>query len=118
MPRSLQKNPKVNQSKGITAFDVADFGNELNEPLNVLHPSGLVVDEYMRLTHKVFYSIREIYLKHVGKYDWYLKADLDTFVHINNLREFLRDKNPASPSTFGYDFKVIVDGGYHSGKSS
>ena len=32
----------------------------------------------------------------------------------NNLRAFLRDKNPNLPITYGYNFKIIVQKGYHS----
>jgi hypothetical protein len=59
---------------------------------------------YQNLKNRVLYYVFII-----------IKADLDTFVHVNNLREFLKDKNPKAPITFGYDFKVIIDGGYHSG---
>jgi glycoprotein-N-acetylgalactosamine 3-beta-galactosyltransferase len=53
--------------------------------------------------------------KYNNKYDWYLKADDDTFVFVDNLRLFLNDKNPNLPVDYGYDFKVKVEGGYHSG---
>ena len=72
-------------------------------------------DTYSKLTYKVLYSIKDIYKKYRQRYDWFLKADLDTFVHVDNLRYFLRDKDPKSPVTYGYDYKVIVDHGYHSG---
>jgi len=44
-----------------------------------------------------------------------LKADDDTFIFVDNLREFVSNKNSSLPVTYGYDFKVIVDHGYHSG---
>ena len=34
---------------------------------------------------------------------------------MDNLREFVTDKNASMPVTYGYDFKVIVQNGYHSG---
>jgi hypothetical protein len=83
LPISLQARPIYNTTNR-TDDGAGSFGNEIDEPLNILHPSGLYVDEYMRLSFKVFYSIREIYLKYWKEgydgYDWYLKADLDTFV--------------------------------------
>ena len=48
-------------------------------------------------------------------YDWYLKADDDTYIFMDNLRDFLKTKNSSSPVTFGYDFKTDVPYGYHSG---
>ncbi len=44
-----------------------------------------------------------------------MKADEDTFIFVNNLRNFLKSKNPNEPVTFGYDYRVYVDSGYHSG---
>lgn len=80
----------------------------------LLHPDGLHNDEYSKLTDKVLLSFRNIYKKFNG-YDWYLKADDDTYIHVENLREFLKDKDPKQPVTYGYDFKLLVDHGYHSG---
>ena len=34
---------------------------------------------------------------------------------MDNLREFISDKNASLPVTYGHDFKVIVERGYHSG---
>ena len=48
-------------------------------------------------------------------FDWYLKADEDTFIFIDNLRQFVADKNASLPVTYGYDFKLKVEQGYHSG---
>ena len=44
-------------------------------------------------------------------YDWYLRADDDTFIFFENLKSFLRDKNQKSPVTYGFDFKLLVEGG-------
>ncbi len=82
--------------------------------LNILQPPGLKEDKYSLLTDKVYLSIKYIYEKY-NNYDWYLKADDDTFIFINNLRNFLANKNSSMPVTYGYDFKVIVENGYHSG---
>jgi hypothetical protein len=90
-------------------------GKEVNEPVNLLHPTEMVEDEYYKLTYKMFYTIKDVYLKYSGHYDWFLKADLDTFINVDNLKEFLSDKDPNFPTTFGYDYKVIVERGYHSG---
>ena len=82
--------------------------------LKLLQPPGYLEDKYSLLTDKVYLTIKYIYEKY-NNYDWYLKADDDTFIFINNLRNFLADKNSSQPVTYGYDFKVIVDSGYHSG---
>jgi hypothetical protein len=102
---TLSSNP-IEETDGVSKYKYNNFsnffGNEIGEPLNVLHPEGYFEEDvYMKLTHKVLYAVRSVYMKHYGKYDWYLKADTDTFVHVNNLKEFLKDKDPTSPVTYG-----------------
>ncbi len=46
---------------------------ELNDPIPLLHPAGLVNDTYLRLSDKVFLTYKHIY-KRYNDYDWYLKA--------------------------------------------
>lgn len=89
--------------------------SELND-INylIMHPNDLIEDKYSKLTKKVFSAIKQIYAQ-FGNYDWYLKTDDDTFIEMYNLRKFVQDKDPNSLVTYGYDFKVIVDKGYHSG---
>jgi glycoprotein-N-acetylgalactosamine 3-beta-galactosyltransferase len=67
----------------------------------------------------MFYTLKYLYeQQRVDPYDFYLKADDDSFIFVDNLREFLRNENSSEPATFGYDFKVIVPKGYHSGGGS
>lgn len=66
----------------------------------ILQPPGLVNDTYDGLTEKVFLTYKYVYAEY-GDYDWYLKADDDTFVFMENLRTFLADKNSSQPVTFG-----------------
>jgi len=68
----------------------------------------------MKLTDKVFMTFKYIFV-HYKNYDWYLKTDDDTFIFMDNLREFLNTKNESQPVTYGYDFGMIVQNGYHSG---
>ena len=82
--------------------------------MNILHPPDLLIDHYDKLTDKVFSTVKYLY-QNYNKYDWYLKADDDTFIFVDNLRKFIQEKNKSQPVTFGYDFKVLVEHGYHSG---
>ena len=84
------------------------------ENMNLLQPPGYAVDKYNKLTDKMFSSIIYLY-KHFNDYDWYLKADDDTFIFVENLGKFLSKKNKTSPVTYGYDYHCYVDRGYHSG---
>jgi len=79
---------------------------------NVLKPEGLMIDQYDKLTDKVYKSFKDVYINH-RNYDWYLKADDDTFIFNDNLRLFLADKNQNDPVTFGYHLKGY--GGFLSG---
>jgi glycoprotein-N-acetylgalactosamine 3-beta-galactosyltransferase len=80
----------------------------------ILEPPGMANDTYSKLTDKIYLTIQYVYNFH-NDYDWYLKADDDTYIFVENLLKFVSDKNPSSPVTYGYDFKVIVQNGYHSG---
>ncbi len=84
------------------------------KPVPILQPKGLINDEYERLTTKIFLMYKDIYSRY-SQYDWYFKADMDSYVFVDNLRSFLKTKNSSSPVTFGYDFKRLVAHGYHSG---
>lgn len=85
--------------------------------INILKPPGMIDDGYQKLTDKVFSAFKYVYNVY-HDYDWYLKADDDSFIFVDNLRKFLSDKNSSNPVSYGYDFKVIVDYGYHSGGGS
>lgn len=84
--------------------------NHLLEPENLSNESG----NHRRVTEKVFATLAYAYTTY-SRYDWYLKADDDTFIFVRNLRKFLADKNSTEPVTYGYNFRVRVPGGYHSG---
>jgi glycoprotein-N-acetylgalactosamine 3-beta-galactosyltransferase len=88
--------------------------SQLNEIADILQPTGLIEDSYGKLTDKVFLTLKYLH-KSYNDYDWYLKADDDTFIFVDNLRDFLADKNASQPVTYGYDFRVLVEKGYHSG---
>ena len=73
---------------------------------------------YEHLTQKSVLAFLFAYEHHFNDFDWFIKADDDTYLFVDNLRTFLSDKNSSDPVTFGYNFKVIVFKGYHSGGGS
>ncbi|XP_053652943.2 LOW QUALITY PROTEIN: glycoprotein-N-acetylgalactosamine 3-beta-galactosyltransferase 1-like [Cherax quadricarinatus] len=52
---------------------------------------------------------------HYPDYHWYLKADDDTYVIVENLRFFLRNLDPGEPIYYGVKFRKHVKQGYMSG---
>ena len=84
------------------------------ENFNYLQPVNYTFDVYNKLTDKMFQTFKYLY-KNYNDFDFYLKADDDTFVFVDNLRKFLSDKNRSLPVTYGFDFHCYVNRGYHSG---
>ncbi|CAF2048972.1 unnamed protein product [Rotaria magnacalcarata] len=73
---------------------------------------------YDHLTQKSTLAFLFAYENYFNDFDWFIKADDDTFLIIEHLKAFLREQNTSEPVTFGYNFKVIVPKGYHSGGGS
>jgi glycoprotein-N-acetylgalactosamine 3-beta-galactosyltransferase len=83
---------------------------EISHPLPIIQPAGFLKEEYLKLSDKVFSAFRHVY-KHYNDYKWYLKADDDTFVFVDNLKHFLQTKDPDGNLTYGYNYKED----YHAG---
>jgi hypothetical protein len=86
----------------------------LGEPVNLLQPREWDSEIYDNLTYKVLLAFRDIYKEH-SDYNWYLKADDDTFIHNENFNAFFRERDPNFPATYGFDFNYEVKNGYPSG---
>ncbi|XP_060229997.1 glycoprotein-N-acetylgalactosamine 3-beta-galactosyltransferase 1 isoform X3 [Meriones unguiculatus] len=63
-------------------------------------------------TIKAFQYVHDHYLEDA---DWFMKADDDTYVILDNLRWLLSKYNPEQPIYFGRRFKPYVKQGYMSG---
>ena len=61
----------------------------------------------MLLWMKTIESLKYIFKHHIHQADWVLKADDDTYVIIEHLREFLADYSPHDDHFFGSLFKDI-----------
>ena len=76
-----------------------------------------VVEDRYNLWNKTKNAFTFIYDNHLQEYDWFVKADDDTYMIIENLRYLLKDFNSNDPLYFGRKFKLEpnVKQGYMSG---
>ena len=99
-----------------TEFNRRNLSNSsIGEPFNVMEPSNLTEEKYEKLTDKVFGAFIEIYKEFGDNYEWYLKIDDDAYVHTENMKTFLTDKDSMAPVTFGCDTLYKVEKGYPVG---
>ncbi|XP_073469850.1 glycoprotein-N-acetylgalactosamine 3-beta-galactosyltransferase 1-like [Aquarana catesbeiana] len=64
---------------------------------------------------KTIRAFQYIYEHHFHEADWFLKADDDTYIVVDNLRYMLSNYTPDQPIYFGKRFKPFVKQGYMSG---
>ncbi|XP_067653726.1 glycoprotein-N-acetylgalactosamine 3-beta-galactosyltransferase 1-like isoform X2 [Haliotis asinina] len=84
------------------------------------YPTNEIVDLHIKdgrkyLTEKTIASLKYIYKHHLNKYDWFLKADDDTFVVMENLKFLLSHYNATEGIYVGHLFKKYSSWGYMSG---
>ncbi|KAK7877424.1 hypothetical protein WMY93_031869 [Mugilogobius chulae] len=68
-----------------------------------------------QLYWKTIRAFHYAYEHHAHEADWFLKADDDTFVIVDNLRWVLANHTPEEPIYFGRRFKPYTKQGYMSG---
>jgi hypothetical protein len=81
-----------------------------NNKLPLLQPARLYQEIYKNLTEKVFATVIDIYRNYVNEYDFFLKADDDTFIFMDHLRMFLA-QTKVKKTYYGYNFKWYLSGG-------
>jgi glycoprotein-N-acetylgalactosamine 3-beta-galactosyltransferase len=62
-------------------------------------------------------GLQQVYEHYGNDYDWFLKADDDTWIFVENLRYFLYPYSPSYPIYFGCKLKPYVNQGYMSGSA-
>uniref|UniRef100_A0A3B4UFA8 N-acetylgalactosaminide beta-1,3-galactosyltransferase n=1 Tax=Seriola dumerili TaxID=41447 RepID=A0A3B4UFA8_SERDU len=68
-----------------------------------------------QLYWKTIQAFHYVYEHHANEADWFLKADDDTYVVVDNLRWILSNHTPEEPIYFGKRFKPYTKQGYMSG---
>ncbi|XP_038626256.1 glycoprotein-N-acetylgalactosamine 3-beta-galactosyltransferase 1 [Tachyglossus aculeatus] len=68
-----------------------------------------------QLYWKTIRAFQYVHDRHLTQADWFLKADDDTYVVLDNLRRLLARHDPERPLYFGRRFKPYVKQGYMSG---
>jgi hypothetical protein len=76
-----------------------------------------VTEDRVNLWGKTRHGLQKVYEKYGNDYDWFLKADDDTWIFMENLRHFLYAYSPDMPIYFGCKLKPFVTQGYMSGGS-
>lgn len=94
-------------------FFIAENSSESNsiEQINItkelpIAPITNIIPGYDHLTQKSVLAFLFAYQNYINDIDWFVKADDDTFLIVENLRAFLSKQNTSEPVTFGYNFKV------------
>ncbi|XP_074835950.1 glycoprotein-N-acetylgalactosamine 3-beta-galactosyltransferase 1-B-like [Carettochelys insculpta] len=68
-----------------------------------------------QLYWKTIRAFQYVHQHHLAQADWFLKADDDTFMVLDNLRWLLANRTPEEPVYFGKRFQPFVKQGYMSG---
>jgi glycoprotein-N-acetylgalactosamine 3-beta-galactosyltransferase len=90
----------------------AEKKTQLESTLNVVHLN--IKEQYHNLTYKMLETFKYIDEHMLDEFDWFLKADDDTYVVVENLKYFLANRCPNEKFTYGYNFD-ISGVAYHSG---
>jgi glycoprotein-N-acetylgalactosamine 3-beta-galactosyltransferase len=87
-------------------FFVTELSNDtLDLPIA---PIANITPGYEHLTYKVVSALQYAYEYHFDNFDWFVKADDDTYIFMENMKAFLREQNTSEPVTFGWVSKVCI----------
>uniref|UniRef100_A0A7E4W2N4 N-acetylgalactosaminide beta-1,3-galactosyltransferase n=1 Tax=Panagrellus redivivus TaxID=6233 RepID=A0A7E4W2N4_PANRE len=72
-------------------------------------------DERELLYWKTIYAFQYSWSQISKKFDWYLKADDDAYVFVDNMKHYLAKLNPNEAHYLGFQFRPYLKHGYNSG---
>ncbi|ESO81907.1 hypothetical protein LOTGIDRAFT_198406 [Lottia gigantea] len=90
----------------------------VNKTSNFTFPNIMPVNisnDRQHLTEKTVYAFRYLYDNHLNDFDWFMKADDDTYVVVENLKYLLSHYNASKPIYLGHHFRHYSFNGYMSG---
>lgn len=108
------KAQAVNNTWGKRCNKLVFISSENDDNLDIITVN--VTEEHRYLWDKTKQGLQKIY-ENYDNFDWYLKADDDTWIFMENLRYFLYSYSPSYPIYFGCKLKPYVKQGYMSGSS-
>ncbi|KAF7692020.1 glycoprotein-N-acetylgalactosamine 3-beta-galactosyltransferase 1 [Silurus meridionalis] len=112
-PNNLEKKAKHVRATWAKHCDMVLYMSSNNSDFPAV---GLNVSEGRdNLYWKTIRALQYIHTHHLDAADWFLKADDDTFVVVENLRRLLNRHDTEKPIYLGHRFRVFVAQGYMSG---
>ncbi|XP_078104508.1 glycoprotein-N-acetylgalactosamine 3-beta-galactosyltransferase 1-B [Sander vitreus] len=113
-PNNLEKKARHVKSTWSRHCNVVVFMSSVDDP--DFPTVGLGTKEGRdQLYWKTIRAFHYAYEHHGNEADWFLKADDDTYVIVDNLRWVLSNHTPDEPIYFGRRFKPYTKQGYMSG---
>ncbi|XP_034538741.1 glycoprotein-N-acetylgalactosamine 3-beta-galactosyltransferase 1-B [Notolabrus celidotus] len=113
-PNNLEKKTRHVKSTWSRHCNMVIFMSSVDDPN--FPTVGLGTKEGRdQLYWKTIKAFHYAYEHHLHEADWFLKADDDTYVIVDNLRLVLANHTPEEPIYFGRKFKPFTKQGYMSG---
>ncbi|KAI3370149.1 hypothetical protein L3Q82_024947 [Scortum barcoo] len=113
-PNNLEKKARHVKSTWSRHCNIVVFMSSVEDP--DFPTVGLGTKEGRdQLYWKTIRAFHYAYEHHADEADWFLKADDDTYVVVDNLRWILANHTPEEPIYFGRRFKPYTKQGYMSG---
>uniref|UniRef100_A0A1A8IG10 N-acetylgalactosaminide beta-1,3-galactosyltransferase n=1 Tax=Nothobranchius kuhntae TaxID=321403 RepID=A0A1A8IG10_NOTKU len=113
-PNNLEKKARHVKSTWSRHCNIVVFMSSVDDP--DFPTVGLGTKEGRdQLYWKTIRAFHYAYDHHANEADWFLKADDDTYVIVDNLRWVLANHTPDEPIYFGRRFKPYTKQGYMSG---
>ncbi|GAB6032350.1 hypothetical protein CHUAL_010987 [Chamberlinius hualienensis] len=111
---SYEKAMIINQTWGQRCTKILFIGDKTTTNISGI-VSLDVPDGRLKLWSKTKEAFKYIFENHIEEADWFLKADTDTYVIMENLRYLLSTQTPNKPQYVGCIIRLFYSEGYNSG---